>query len=99
MSHGESTEWKDDSSTKIKTQLGVILFIVYTTFYAIFIFINVMFPKLMKADIGSINFAIVYGVGLIIFAVILALIYNQVCTRAEEKAEKERLLEEEGKAE
>ena len=94
MSHGEATQWKDDSSTKIKTKLGVILFIVYTLVYAGFVFINVMFPKLMKTDIGSLNLAIVYGFGLIILAIVLALIYNHICTRAEEKAEKELMLEE-----
>jgi uncharacterized membrane protein (DUF485 family) len=91
MSHGPATEWKTDGSAKVKTRLGVILFVVYTLVYAGFIFINVTFPKLMKTDIGSLNLAIVYGFGLIVLAVILALVYNHVCTRAEENAEREEL--------
>jgi uncharacterized membrane protein (DUF485 family) len=38
----------------------------------------------MGIDVGSLNVAIVYGFGLILFAMILAFIYNQVSTHAEE---------------
>jgi flagellar biosynthesis/type III secretory pathway M-ring protein FliF/YscJ len=43
----------------------------------------------MKIDIGSLNLAIVYGFGLIILALVQAVIYNQYCTRLEEKEEAE----------
>ena len=89
MSHGPSTEWKVDASGKFKTRLGFIMFMVYVVVYAGFIFINVMYPKVMKINIGSLNLAIVYGFGLIVLAVILAVVYNHFCTRAEMKAEAE----------
>ena len=89
MAHGPSIEWKKDHAAKIKTKLGIVMFLVYTAIYAGFILINVNFPKLMSLDIGSLNLAIVYGFGLIVLALVQAVIYNHVCTRSEEKLEKE----------
>ncbi len=42
-------------------------------------------PGLMGSDIGRLNLAIVYGFGLIIFALMLAFVYNAICTAAEEE--------------
>lgn len=89
MSHGSSTEWKKDNAAGFKTKLGLIMFFIYFLVYAGFIYINVTNPKLMGKDIGSLNLAIVYGFGLIIFAVIIALLYNFICSKAEEKLNKE----------
>jgi len=86
MSHGPSADWGKDGAADYKSKLGVIMFCVYTIVYAGFIFINVFEPKLMKMDIGSLNLAIVYGFGLIVFAIVLAVIYNHFCTRAEKRA-------------
>ena len=74
MSHGPSIEWKKDNAAKIKSRLGIVLFIVYTLVYAGFILVNLVNPKLMAIDIGSQNLAIVYGFGLIILALVLAVI-------------------------
>lgn len=85
MSHGPATEWKKDNSASVKSKLGIILFTLYALIYAGFIFINVFAPGVMGKEIGSINLAIYYGLGLIIFALVLAVIYNHYCTRSEEK--------------
>lgn len=87
MSHGPATEWKKDHAAKIKAKLGLTMFFVYTLIYIGFVVINVRFPKLMSVDIGSLNLAIVYGFGLIVVALIQAVIYNHICTRSEEKME------------
>jgi uncharacterized membrane protein (DUF485 family) len=89
MSHGPSTVWKEDHSTKYKTKLGVIMFLIYALIYGGFIFINVAFPQWMRKDVGSLNVAIIYGFGLIVVAIIQAFIYNHLCTLAERKAERE----------
>ncbi|MHB1394323.1 MAG: DUF485 domain-containing protein [Clostridia bacterium] len=89
MSHGPSTEWKKDNAADIKTKLGLTMVFIYTLIYASFILINVRFPKLMSFDIGSLNLAIVYGFGLIVIALIQAVVYNHICTRSEEKFENE----------
>lgn len=90
MEHGKNTEWKDDNTANQKSKIGIIMFLIYFIVYAGFILINVVNPQLMKMDIGSLNLAIVYGLGLIVFAVILALIYNLLCTKVE-KADMEDL--------
>jgi len=89
MGHGPATEWKKDNSSRIKSRLGLWMFFVYLLVYIGFVLINVLNPKLMEIDVGSLNLAIVYGFTLIIFALILAFVYNFVCTRLEEKLNKD----------
>jgi uncharacterized membrane protein (DUF485 family) len=89
MSHGCSTQWKKDNSTAVKSRIGIWMFLIYTIVYAGFIMINVIKPEIMGLDVGSATLAVVYGVGLIVFAILLALIYNHLCTRAEERMNKE----------
>lgn len=87
MDHGPATEWKEDAKTsKIKSKIGIWMFLGYTVVYAIFIIFNVASPKLMGLDIGMVNLAIVFGFGLIVLALIMAVIYNALCGWAEEKA-------------
>jgi uncharacterized membrane protein (DUF485 family) len=83
MSHGPSTEWKEDGSSEYKSKLGVIMFILYVVVYAGFILINTLNPKLMGMDVLKVNLAIFYGIGLIVYALILAIIYNYLCTKKE----------------
>ncbi len=87
MAHGPSTEWKTEKSAKYKTRLGLIMFAIYTVIYFIFIFICVLSPKSMGIDVGSLNLAIVYGFGLIVLAIILALIYNNMISKREKSDE------------
>jgi predicted Holliday junction resolvase-like endonuclease len=47
----------------------------------------------MGTDAGMLNLAIIYGFGLIILALVMALIYNALCGRTEEKALKQEKLE------
>jgi len=87
MSHGPATEWKEDEKTaKSKSKLGIWMFAGYSVVYAAFIILNVVNPGLMGLDVGMLNIAIVYGFGLIILALIMALIYNALCGWTEEKA-------------
>jgi len=89
MAHGKTTDWGEDRSAGKKTKLGVKMFFIYLVVYAGFIFIGVFKPELMGKDVGSLNLAIVYGIGLIIFALVLAVIYNAKCTKMEKEAEAE----------
>lgn len=83
MLHGKATANTEDNASKIKTKIGMWMFILYTIVYSEFIIITVTNPSLMRIDIGNLNFAIVYGMGLIIFALVLALICNFLCTKFE----------------
>ena len=88
MDHGPTTDWGKDKASSFKTRVGIWMFVLYAIIYAGFILINTINPKLMGSDIGSLNLAIIYGFGLIIFAVMLAIIYNAICTAAEEEFNK-----------
>lgn len=92
--HGPSSEWKKDNSSSIKELLGKWLFILYAIVYAGFIVINVVSPKFMGIEVGSLNVALVYGFLLIIFAMLLAFAYNHVSSHAEEILNKDGEVEE-----
>ena len=83
MEHGPASEWKEDKSVGFKTKLGLIMIAIYTVVYFTFIIIAVASPQLMAKDVGGLNLAIVYGFGIIILAIIQALIYNFASSRHE----------------
>lgn len=83
--HGPSTDWGEANTSSFKTRVGIWMFILYAIIYAGFVLINTISPELMGSHIGSLNLAIIYGFGLIIFAVMLAFVYNAICTAAEEE--------------
>jgi uncharacterized membrane protein (DUF485 family) len=60
------------------------MFIVYALVYAGFVLINIIRPVLMEKEIiFGLNLAVVYGFGLIILSLIMALIYNYLCIKEE----------------
>ncbi|MCG8578996.1 MAG: DUF485 domain-containing protein [Bacteroidales bacterium] len=90
MEHGPAAKLGNDHASKKKSKLGVILFIVYSIVYAGFVVVGVVNYELMgKIIFAGQNLAVVYGFGLIIFAIILGLIYNAICTNLENKMNKE----------
>ena len=87
--HGEPAPAGHDPVSGYKSRLGVRMFIVYALVYAGFVIINAAAPKLMGAEVLGQTFAVVYGFGLIIFALILAVVYNALCGKAEDRAKVE----------
>jgi uncharacterized membrane protein (DUF485 family) len=83
--HGPATDWGKDRSSAFKTRIGIWMFVLYSTFYVGFIAVSVVSPKIMGSEIGGLNLAVIYGMGLIVFALMLALVYNAICTAAEEE--------------
>ena len=83
MEHEPASEWKEDKSEGFKTKLGLIMIAIYTIVYFTFIIIAVANPQLMAKDVGGLNLAIAYGFGIIILAIVQALIYNFACSRHE----------------
>lgn len=77
-------EHGEDHAADYKMRLGVYMFIAYALFYAGFVVINVVKPTLMELEIFlGLNLAVVYGFGLIVVALILALIYTHMCSKQE----------------
>ncbi len=60
-------------------RLGLWLFAAYATLYAVFVLIAAVRVDLLDATIGGLNLAIWGGFGLIVLAVLLALIYVPMC--------------------
>jgi uncharacterized membrane protein (DUF485 family) len=79
-------ELGEDRAAEYKARNGLILFGVYSLIYLGFVLINLISPRLMAAEIvGGVNLAVVYGFGLIVLAIIMGVIYNAMCTRAEDQ--------------
>lgn len=90
MDHGPAVKLGVDKASKKKARLGVWLFIVYTIVYAIFVAVGVLnYEAMGKIVLGNQNLAVVFGFGLIVLAIIMGLIYNQICTGYENKMNKE----------
>jgi len=61
-------------------RLGLLLFVFYLLIYAAFMGLNAFYPQVMRSTpFGGVNLAVLYGFGLIIGAVLLALIYMVIC--------------------
>ena len=75
-----------DSTSDYNMRIGLKMFLFYGLVYAGFVIINITHPLLMEKIIFSgLNLAVVYGFGLIVFAFVLALIYNGMCRRKEKE--------------
>lgn len=83
--HGPASDWGDDKASDYKSSLGIKMFLFYCIFYVVYVFINVFSPKTMGAHVfAGLNLAVVYGFGLIILAAVMGMIYNNMCTAAED---------------
>jgi uncharacterized membrane protein (DUF485 family) len=90
MHHGPAVEMGVDNASKKKAKLGVRFFFLYLFFYAGFVAIGVLnYELLSKEVIAGLNLALFYGIGLILFAVILGILYNNFCSRYEDELNRE----------
>ncbi len=84
MLHEPAIPCGQDHAAGYKTRLGVWMFLFYAIIYAGFVAINLVKPTLMELEIVlGLNLAVVYGFGLIIFALLLAVVYSGMCSRKE----------------
>ena len=61
-------------------KIGFTLFVVYLLLYGGFVFLNAFAPETMEATpVAGVNLAILYGFGLIVAALVLALLYGVLC--------------------
>ncbi len=75
-----------DNASEKKAKLGIKFFFLYLFFYAGFVAIGVLNYELLAAEVfRGINLAVFYGIGLIVFAVLLGMVYNFLCSRYEDK--------------
>ena len=89
MLHEPAVKEDVDNASKKKSRLGVRFFFLYLAFYAGFVLIGVLNYELLGIEIaGGVNLAVFYGMGLIIFAVLLGILYNHYCSRYEDNLNK-----------
>lgn len=84
MLHEPAGQSGADPASPYKTRLGSWMFLLYAAVYAGFVAISVGAPALMERQVAwGLNLAVVYGFFLIVFALLLALVYNALCSRKE----------------
>jgi uncharacterized membrane protein (DUF485 family) len=86
MLHEPARPGGRDPAAPYKARLGIRMFAVYTVFYAGFVAINLLSPPTMATVVfAGLNLATVYGMALIVMALVQALIYNVLCRRKEDE--------------
>jgi uncharacterized membrane protein (DUF485 family) len=76
-------EREDASVVRHNTRMGVLLLSVYVVFYGGFMALSAFRPAAMAATpLGGPNLAVLYGFGLIVLALVLALVYMVVCRKS-----------------
>jgi uncharacterized membrane protein (DUF485 family) len=66
----------DLTPAQSKTRLGLIFFAVYGSAYTAFVLLSAFRPDVMaRVSLGGVNLSVVYGMGLIVGAFALALLY------------------------
>ena len=84
MLHEPAAPQGKDLATNYKMRLGAWMFLLYAVIYVGFVAINLIWPEFMGViGLAGLNVAVIYGFGLIVFALILAVIYNQMCLKQE----------------
>ncbi len=75
-----SDEPRDAVVEAHNARIGLWLFALYASVYAVFVAINAFWPQMMNAiAFDGLNVATVYGLGLIVGAFVVSLIYAFVC--------------------
>jgi uncharacterized membrane protein (DUF485 family) len=84
MFHEPAAQSGKDPASPYKTRLGTWMFALYALVYAGFVAIAIGKPVLLEwIVVSGLNLATVYGLFLIVFALVLALIYNARCNSKE----------------
>lgn len=76
-------EREDAAVVAHNTRMGVLLLLVYVIFYGGFMALSAFRPAAMAASpFGGPNLAVLYGFGLIVLALVLAVVYMIVCRKS-----------------
>jgi uncharacterized membrane protein (DUF485 family) len=81
--HHSSPPSVDDETEEVaarNARRGMILFLIYLVVYVVYVGLNAFKPTVMDAvPLLGVNLAVLYGVGLIVLAMVLALVYAWLC--------------------
>jgi uncharacterized membrane protein (DUF485 family) len=77
---------KKHSARAYNTRLGLWLFAMYLALYAGFVVIAAFRTQWMESrPLGGLNLSVIYGFGLILVAMLLALVYGFLCRNESEE--------------
>ena len=82
LDHHAATDVVHDNvaTAERNSRLGLILFAVYLILYVGFVLLSAFWPKMLdETPLAGLNVAILYGMGLIVAALLLALVYSWLC--------------------
>lgn len=80
MLHEPASAGGRDPAAAYKARLGVWMFALYCLIYAGFVAVNLIRPTSMETIVvAGLNLATAYGFGLIIVALVQALVYDWLC--------------------
>jgi uncharacterized membrane protein (DUF485 family) len=68
------------------SRIGLWLFLIYCLLYAGFMALTAFKFQVLATPVAGVNLAIVYGMGLIVAALVLAIIYMALCDNDEDDA-------------
>lgn len=89
-SHDPDTEQQEVANPK-HARYGLILFFIYLALYAAFMLLTTFAPGLMEDELfGGVSLAVIYGFGLIVIALVLALLYAWLCRSSLPTTDKEQ---------
>lgn len=81
-SHLPPPEVRDPAAERYNARLGLVLFTIYLIAYGAYVLINAFRPAVMDELVGAgVNLAVASGMGLIVGALVLALVYAALCRR------------------
>ena len=72
------------------SRIGLFLFFIYCLLYAGFMALTAFKFEALATPVGGVNLAIFYGMGLIIAAFVLAMIYMVLCDNDEDAAAEDK---------
>lgn len=73
-------EHDSDLTAARNSRYGLALFALYLLLYGGFVLLNAFDPSLMEATpFAGVNLAVLYGLGLIVAAILLAFLYGWLC--------------------
>ncbi len=76
----QQTTPMDEEFERRKSIIGIRMTILYSIVYGGFVLLSVFQPTWMGARaVLGLNLAVAYGLGLILIAILFALIYNHLC--------------------
>lgn len=91
LQHFPETPPAMEQPHKGSTRLGYLLFLLYLMLYGGFMLLNAFTPSLMESTpLAGVNLAVLYGLGLIVTAFVLAVLYDWCCPKSETKEPTQR---------